>query len=209
VLFSIWETRVRDHRAFLVARGKKRGKAMFPETQPHPVVNINWAESQVFCEWLTEHERRGGRLGTAECYRLPTDHEWSCAVGIGEREDPAKTPAEKDAKIPDVFPWGNVWPPPKTAGNYGGTEDGFNATAPVGSFAANGFGIFDLGGNVWEWCEDSFSPNQKERHTLRGGAFDRLVRHDELSSCRYGFPAKSGSPTQGFRVVIAPVAPAR
>ena len=51
---------------------------------------------------LTERERKAGKLAANETYRLPTDHEWSCAVGIGEQEDAAKTPKEKDGKIADT-----------------------------------------------------------------------------------------------------------
>ena len=147
---------------------------------------MSWEEARAFCAWLTERERKAGNLGANEVYRLPSDHEWSCAVGIGEREAAAKLPTDKAGKITTAFPWGNAWPPPKGAGNYAGEEarpaqvkfsikalipgynDGFAYTAPVGSFAANRFGLYDMGGNVWQWCEDWFDKDQKE-HVVRGG----------------------------------------
>src|SRR5205823_521731 len=128
-------------------------------------VNVSWGEAQAFCLWLTERESRGrgtGNLPPGWRYRLPSDHEWSCAVGIGEREEPARSPAEKSEEFQDSFPWGHTWPPPPSVGNYSGEEadghetwqaqsmisgyrDDFAYTAPVGSFAVNRFGLFDLG----------------------------------------------------------------
>jgi len=127
------------------------------------VVNVTWGEAQAFCEWLSKKE--------GKTYRLPTDHEWSLAVGIGDREDANARPKDKAMKIPWVFPWGTQWPPPLGAGNYAGEEanlfgadfmvieryrDNHPFTSPVGSYWANSLGIYDLGGNVWEWCDDQY-----------------------------------------------------
>jgi heme-degrading monooxygenase HmoA len=224
VLFSIWETRVKDYEAYAKAKGVKMDKlAVFKEGPTHPVVKVSWDDAQAFCAWLTERERKDARLGTTERYRLPTDHEWSCAVGIGEQEDPAKTPEQKSEKIPDVYPWGSNWPPPPGVGNYSGEEvegqkhfgdqrilrgyrDNFPYTAPVGSFAANRSGIFDLGGNAREWCEDHVNPIQKAR-VLRGACYVDEDRTRLLSSSRVG----GTTPWQlfGFRVVVSAAGPAR
>jgi len=83
---------------------------------------VSWEEAQQFCQWLTARERAAGQLPADWSYRLPSDHEWSCAVEIGEREDAGKLPVEKREKIDGVFPWGLQWPPPKGAGNYAGEE---------------------------------------------------------------------------------------
>ena len=225
MLFSIWETRVKDYEVFAKVKKREVVKPQFPQEPTHPVVKASWEDARAFCEWLTQSERQGGRLGTAERYRLPTDHEWSCAVGIGEKEDPAKSPEEKNEKIADAFPWGSAWPPPDGAGNYSGEEvgsrtifgdqgvvagyrDAFSHTAPVGSFAPNSLGIFDLGGNAREWCDDPFS-RTTTGHVLRGASCADSVQDRLLSSSRVNGDAPPRRPLFGFRVVIAPAGPAR
>jgi formylglycine-generating enzyme required for sulfatase activity len=95
-------------------------------------------------------------------------------VGIGKEEDASHTPAAKNGKV-SGYPWGKEFPPPAKTGNYNGEETssnpvsgqkpipgyngGFDRTAPVGSFPANALGLFDLGGNGYEWCQDCFDPS--------------------------------------------------
>jgi formylglycine-generating enzyme required for sulfatase activity len=150
---------------------------------------------------LTKKERAAGLLDSHHEYRLPADHEWSCAIGIGEEEQASASPREKDGKVQD-FPWdasGKKWPPPRGAGNYSGDEikgflnrllgkiDGYQDshpfTAPVGSFSENGLGLFDLSGNVWEWCEDWYDNEEKSR-VLRGGSWYNDVPEYLRSSYR-------------------------
>lgn len=205
VLFSIWETRVQDYAAYAQAASgidnswKKPG---FDQTAAHPVVNVSWDDAKRFCVWLTEQELRGGKLPAGWLYRLPTDSEWSWAVGIGHREGDG-TPREKHLKLTDVYPWGTQWPPPKGAGNYDpavGT-DSFVHTSPVGSFAANAQGLFDLGGNVWEWCEDFLNGGSGAR-VLRGGSWNFSGAGHLLSSYRNGGPSGARSSGIGFRCVL-------
>lgn len=219
VLFCIWETRVQDYELF--ARETKRDwpKPGFDQDPTHPAVMMDWNDAKDFCQWLTKRENSLGQLAESKRYRLPTDHEWSCAVGIGDRENAVQTPAEKDKKIPGVFPWGSRWPPPPGAGNYSGEEavphadwrdqkvitgyrDGYANTAPFGSFTANPLGIFDLGGNVWEWCEDSWSAGNSQR-TLRGASFIISTREILQSSARHHLPAATRADSAGFRCVLA------
>jgi len=218
VLFSVWETRVQDYEVYVREKHVPLPDPGFPQDATHPVANVTWDEAKAFCAWLTVHDRSRGRFGLAESYRLPTDHEWSCAVGIGGQEDPAKPPQEKIGKIADVFPWGSEWPPPNSAGNYSGEEatvhkklkgrrDDFPFTAPAGSFAADRFGLHDLGGNVWEWCEDSWGPGNNDR-VARGASWINNERHTLLSSNRAHGPSGSRYNGNGFRVVLA-AAPAR
>jgi formylglycine-generating enzyme required for sulfatase activity len=173
----------------------------FPQTGMHPVVNVSWDDANKFCLWLTEKERK--KLPAGSQYRLPTDSEWSWAVGIGHRERQG-TPREKAKRIKDLYPWGTQWPPPKGAGNYDPSlgTDSFDHTSPVGSFAANEQGLFDLGGNVWEWCEDFFDGTSGTR-VLRGASWNFSGAGHLLSSYRNGVAPGARSGGIGFRCVLA------
>jgi len=226
VLFSIWDTRAQDYEVFADETKGEMPKLEGAEQEPtHPVVMVSWEDAQAFCQWLTEREQAAGRLPVGWRYRLPSDHEWSCAVELGGRENAAALPADKTKKIAGVFPWGTQWPPPAGAGNYAGEEmkpvvgvgkynfikgfisgyrDDFIGIAPVGSFTANRFGLFDMSGNVLQWCEDWFSQEQKDR-VNRGSAWHYSDRNNMLSSARsYTAPDRRTS-TIGFRCVVAPV----
>lgn len=98
---------------------------------------------------------------------------------------------------------GTQWPPPRGAGNYAQSlnVDKFDYTSPVGSFAANRFGLYDMGGNVWQWCGDSFSGNGGNR-VLRGGAWAIFDSSLLLSSCRSGIAPDHRGSNVGFRVVL-------
>lgn len=197
----------------------------FAQSEGHPVVGVNWYDARSFCEWLTLRERDAGRLPSNCEYRLPRDHEWSVAVGLLE-EDPAKTPEDKNGKIRNRYPWGD-WleglPPPEGAGNYAGAEaddghwpanflklegyrDGYARTAPAGSFRPNVLGIWDLGGNVCEWCEDEYRPGAGSR-VVRGASWLIYIRHYMLSSCRIGDLPVDRSGHIGFRCVVGVSSP--
>ncbi len=218
IRFSIWETRVKDYAAFAKDRKRKWPEPDFAQTDDHPAVNVSWADATAFCEWLTEEDRQKRKIGPKDVYRLPTDHEWSCAIAIGKDEDPSEAPLAKSSKIA-TYPWGPEFPPPQGAGNYNGQEtmrnpvsskapipgydDGFDRTAPVGSFAANTFGLYDLSGNVYEWCQDWLDPGNPGRRVLRGGAWYYSDNAYFRSSYR-----NSGEPSHwdgvfGFRCVLA------
>lgn len=216
VQFSIWETRVQDYAAYAAANTGVDGSWKDPvwEGKPvtpgptHPVVNVNWQDAKAFCRWLTQKERKDGKLGADEEYRLPTDAEWSLAIEIGRREG-SGTPDQKNGKLKNVFPWGKQWPPPVYVGNYDdysiyrifGYQDGYLRTSPVGSFPANPQGFFDLGGNVWEWCEDWYDSEQKFR-VLRGGSWINHVEDFLLSSYRNHVAPGTRYDCYGFRVVL-------
>ena len=206
VLFSIWDTRVRDYAAFALATSYNAGtewkNPSFTQTYNHPVVNVSWDDAKAFCQWLTGKERGEGRIGNEQEYRLPTDAEWSVAVGSGK------------------YPWGNEWPPPKGMGNYDPSlaVDSYVSTSPVGSFPPNRFGLYDMGGNVWQWCDDWYRASLNESavqkyaflkddgggqkyRVVRGGSFYNVDPEFLLSSFR-DFSAPDARLNYGFRCVL-------
>jgi len=204
VQFCIWETRVKDYAAYAAAnagvdaRWKKPG---FKQEDTHPVVNVSWEDAQAFCEWLTKKELAEGKIKVGQKYRLPTDAEWSVAVGLGQEK--GNTPKEKSQGIKDVYPWGKGYPPPKEAGNYNKSlkVDKFDYTSSVGSFAVNKLGLHDMGGNVYEWCEDWYDPAAKTYRVLRGASWGNGSPGTLLSSDRDLTPV-SRFYRIGFRCVL-------
>jgi hypothetical protein len=254
VLFSIWETRLRDYASFYEQNPgidhlhwKDVERAGHRQGAEHPVVNVSRLDAKDFCEWLTETERNMGRIGPRDEYRLPTDFEWSCAAGTGSQENPMASPMERElvgrskafpdmpslpdnaslseliahlertTKLEDVegidlYPWGRVWPPPRGGGNYSGEEslsdnkiddyrDGHAFTAPVGSYTPNFLGIFDLGGNVWEWCDDWVDPLELQLEVQRGGSWRSWHPSESGFSCRRSMFQDADA--SGFRVVLS------
>lgn len=208
VLFSIWDTRVPDYQAFVNATARSWGefagmKITFKRGPMDPAVMVSWEDAKAFCKWLTQRELSEGRLQKGQQYRLPTDAEWSVAVGLPP--ETGGTPKEKSMKIKDVYPWGNQWPPPRGAGNYEPSlaVDDFENTSPVGSFAANQLGLYDMGGNVLQWCEDFFD-GQSGKRVVRGASWTTPpVRNCLLSSCRLDYPPDYCDSYFGFRCVLA------
>jgi hypothetical protein len=214
LLFSIWPTRVSDFETFASATGLKSTlwrEPSFPQQPDHPVVNVTWMEAVAFCKWLTFKEQREGTLPAQKVYRLPTDLEWSKAVGLPE--ETGKTPELRDMVVRDVYPWGTQWPPPPGAGNYTGEEtglevgipgynDGFPWTSPVGRFQPNKYGLYDMGGNVWQWVADAWSSDSRSK-VLRGASwYNGAVKVSLLSSCRVHAAKDSCTDNYGFRCVL-------
>jgi formylglycine-generating enzyme required for sulfatase activity len=124
----------------------------FPQGDDHPVVNITWADAVAFCDWLGKKEGKK--------YRLPTEAEWEYACRAGatthysfgnDFEQLPRYANTFDASSARVFPEWARW---AVKG-----DDGFAFTAPVGSFKPNPFGLYDMHGNVWEWCSDWYGEN--------------------------------------------------
>jgi tetratricopeptide (TPR) repeat protein/formylglycine-generating enzyme required for sulfatase activity len=241
VLFSICDTRVQDFEMFVKSTGydcnagvrslgkdgpEQRGATWkepgFGQGPNYPVVGVNWNDAEEFCRWLTKRERNARTLPRDREYRLPTDAEWSAAVGL--RYEVGDTPEEKSAKI-ELYPWdipqkrNKSWPPPARVGNYAGEEvrkgdwpsnlapiegynDGYQRTSPVGAFPANQFGLYDMGGNVWQWCEDWY--NFKELYRVwRGASWESFRRDALLASYRRGAAPDARYTFAGFRCVVA------
>lgn len=219
VLFSVWETRVRDYAYYAAAN---RGvDTNWWDWDDLPVVNVNWNDAHAFCKWLTSKERGEGSLGEDQKYRLPTDEEWSWAIGIGDREG-SGTPKAKNSKLAGVYPWGTQWPPKQPVGNFAdqsarqiskgwsvikGYTDGYMSTSPVGQFVSNN-GLFDLSGNVWEWCEDKYD-GTAGGPVLRGGSWKDGSPEMLLSSARISFTPDRRDAECGFRCVLVAADQAR
>ena len=204
IRMCIWETRVRDYAAFCAATARHVEAPDFAQTETHPVVKVSWADAEAFCKWLTQKELDEDLLEDGQFYRLPTDAEWSLAAGLPD--EGGATPEERDGKIRGQFPWGKSWPPPARAGNYAGAGDGFAQTAPVGSFEPNEHGLFDLGGNVWEWCEEGYkgSGRFKDWGVLRGGSWANGSRSEMLLSYRNVVDRNDRDVIYGFRCLLVP-----
>ncbi len=179
-------------------RGWGRGK--------RPVIHVSWDDACEYCQWLCEQ--------TGNAYRLPSEAEWEYACRAG-----TTTPFHTGERIsPEQANFnGNS--------TYNGSARGEyrQKTLPVGSFAANDFGLYDTHGNVWEWCQDTWHENYEGAPTdgsawegggsssrvLRGGSWlarPRLCR----AAYRYVLAPDDRGGFIGFRVCrVAPIEPLR
>ena len=165
--------------------------------------SLNLSNAKAFCAWLTQKERGAELIGTNQAYRLPKDWEWSVAVGLDEPKEGSPEEKYRNGKE-DIYPWNQgrgTWPLPRGAGNYGPylhlPIDVYPYTSPVGSFAVNAHGLYDMGGNVWQWCEDFY--------VLRGGSWARELndpRRCLLSSYRLSSSPMDRHVNFGFRAVL-------
>jgi formylglycine-generating enzyme required for sulfatase activity len=233
---SVWQTRKRDFENFVettnydavggmssavTQNGFKLNEMSwkspgFQQTPDDPVVGVSWEDANQFCSWLTKKERSEGTLATFQSYRLPTDREWSQAVGLDYEQ--GSIPRDRSGKSRAVYPWGTNFPPPNDSANYAGSEsradapdtwsiipgfhDAFPRTAPVSAFPPNGRGLCCMGGNVWEWCMDKFE-NTMNWRTLRGGSWATSRAEEMLASYRRGYGPLFRCDDIGFRCVIA------
>jgi formylglycine-generating enzyme required for sulfatase activity len=186
------------------------GKARAPEdTSAFPVENVSWQEARDFCARLSNRweEQRQGRK-----YRLPTEAEWEYACRGG-------SPSYR------VFHFGNSLSSKQAAFNgkhpYGGADKGeyLARTCKVGSYKENGFGLYDMHGNVWEWCNDWYDdryyahsprrdptgPSRGLLRVVRGGTW-YFNGHICRSACRFFAAPASRDFSLGFRVALVPLA---
>jgi formylglycine-generating enzyme required for sulfatase activity len=159
------------------------------QTDDHPVVYVTWHDAVKFCQWLRDKEKR--------TYALPTEAEWEYACRAGTQT--AYSFGDDPDKLTE-YAWfsGNSW----------------GKTHVVGQKKANPWGLFDMQGNVWQWCGDG--PRKYEerkskdpkgdfngRHVLRGGSYDSAPRNCRAAG-RDDYEPGGTSYTIGFRVVLRP-----
>ncbi len=233
---SVWQTRRCDFEIFVEATGYDAVGGMssavtqngfqlnkmswkvpgFRQTPDESVVGVSWEDANQFCAWLTRKERSEGTLTSSQSYRLPTDWEWSRAVGLDYGQ--GSSLKNRDENIKAAYPWGCAFPPPTDSGNYAGSEslvdtpgtwnatpnfhDAFPRTATVSAFKANERGLCCIGGNVWEWCMDRFEHPTNWR-SLRGGSWATSHAKEMVSAYRRGYGPLFRCDDVGFRCVIA------
>jgi formylglycine-generating enzyme required for sulfatase activity len=173
-------------------------KTGFAQTDEHPVVNVTWNDAVAFCRWLA---RKSGKA-----VRLPSEAEWeyACRAGTttrfysgGDAETLAEVGNVADGTAKRKFPkWTAIE-----------AEDGYVFTAPAGRFRPNKFGLFDMHGNVWEWCQDWYGedyyanspkrdpqgPNNGTARVLRGGSCFNLER-----PCRAAIRVRRAPASRGY-----------
>ena len=159
-----------------------------------PVAGVSWHDAQAFAQWLTQ--------ATGVSHRLPTEAEWEAAARGGLSGQ--------------IYPWGSDAPDAggKFRANYNPGDfaaDGFAPSAPVGSFAPNGFGLFDMAGNVAEWCLDRVqapeagSPFARgDTRLLKGGSWYTRARELRCAARRFSRPTSTDG-FVGFRVIRLPL----
>ena len=177
-----YEVTVGQFKKFLKSSGYKPDKAInwnnvyeYSPTEKHPIIYVNWHDTMAYSKWAGK--------------RLPTEDEWKFAArgGFENKE----------------YPQGNDVSLARDYANYAGTggKDKWDrSTAPVGSFKPNGYGLFDMAGNVLEWCQDWSDSDQDER-VLRGGDW-----HNTTYNLRVAYRSAYGPPGvrfngRGFRCV--------
>jgi formylglycine-generating enzyme required for sulfatase activity len=182
----------------------------FDQADDHPVVNVSWNDAVKFCEWLSKKE--GKR------YELPTETEWeyACRAGTTTRfwtgDDLASLKGAANLADPSL----QAKRPPDYKGLPNTPwDDGFAFTAPVGSFKANPWGLYDTYGNVWQWTADAAdvkqlnrllelmtvdAPEEGQVYCLKGVSFDDSIVNCETATRSYA-AADFAYATVGFRVV--------
>lgn len=185
----------------------------FEQKGDHPVVEVSWNDATAFCDWLSK--KSGKTVG------LPTEAQWEYACRAGTKT---------------VYPWGDNpndgkgWAncadqslkqkllnmPEKTCFSW---DDGIVFTSPVGSFKPNAFGLYDMVGNVWQWCQDRNAVDYDKGpatdptgaatgvyRILRGGSWAESPWYCR-SAFRNCYRSESGYFDFGFRAVVAVAAP--
>ncbi len=179
----------------------------YAQTSEHPVSCVSWNDADRYAKWLAQR--------TGRPYALPSEAEWELAARAGSQSVFGDATTAQglcaSANVADrtESPSGSKW------SNRISCHDNYWYSAPVASYQANGFGLFDMQGNVWEWVEDIWSNDfsntprdgsantrgSSDAHVLRGGGWDSEAKRARLSSRSRGGSTGRASMT-GFRLVL-------
>jgi len=170
-----YEVTNKEYRKFKSNHNSKDYKGKSLNAHNQPAVYVSWDDAKAFAKWLTQ--KNEGRY----TFRLPTEAEWEYAARAGTKtvrywgDDPDDACRyanvhDQTSKRINKFSWQNH-----------NCDDGYAVTSPVGSFQPNDFGLYDMIGNVWEWCEDMYSKNAYSNHRRNnpintGGGSLRVAR---------------------------------
>jgi formylglycine-generating enzyme required for sulfatase activity len=196
--------------SYFAATGGRKAEVKKLDTRRFPVESVSWNEAVEFCRLLSEKERGSGRL-----YRLPTEAEWehSCRGGQFFKDsvpfylaEASSSLSSRQANFDGNYPYGGA-----AKGPY------LERTTTVGSYQPNPLGLYDMHGNVWEWCSDWYdaayyqrSPTQDPQgpesdpdncRVLRGGSWLSIGRNCRAAS-RFRFDPGGRNRYFGFRVVL-------
>ncbi|MFA6102034.1 MAG: formylglycine-generating enzyme family protein [Victivallaceae bacterium] len=150
-----------------------------------PVVYVNFDDAVNYAKWLTERERKAGRIPAGYSYRLPTQKEWTTFCQCGDSRK---------------FPWGKSMPP--KYGHYAMSNDGFPVSCPVEKSGMNDWGLYGVGGNVWECTVKSES--DLSFAGWRGAAWFTDEHPDYMCSLYTHKYSESGRlNVGGFRLVLS------
>jgi formylglycine-generating enzyme required for sulfatase activity len=181
--------------------------AGFEQTDEHPVVNVSWNDARAFADWLSRNE--------GKTYHLPTEAEWeyACRAGTNSRYSSGEDP-EGLAAVGNIADGTAKEKYPDLTGAIA-ARDGYVFTSPVGRFRPNGWGLYDMHGNVWEWCSDGYRADYYKQsplddpagvdgasdRVLRGGGWDNYPRNVRSAERSRIVPGNRSS-LLGFRVAL-------
>lgn len=185
-----------DNPSYFTPDGRAKKKLAMLNHLELPVERVSWKDANLFCRRLSDH-LLAKRMGLR--FRLPTEAEWEYACRTGE---------------PGPYAFGSELTPEQA--NFGQAGSFLGRTSPAGSYDANRWELFDMHGNVWEWCNDYYQFDYYSRgprsdptgpdsvvggmRVVRGGAWDSPA-NDCRSAKRHKFKEQAVESTIGFRVV--------